>query len=461
MLHRFVFFFLLVFSLAFSIACGDMPEAIPAPHAIATVQPYGDGGKTFLFATNRYTDQVYRVDLSNFDVREVKVGNKPRNITASPDGRQVAVASEKDKSITLIDTLSLHARRVHTGREPRDVRYSPDGQWIAVANYKNESVSLIGSQSGEHYVVWVGGGPASVAFDETSRIVAVACFYEESIKVIGVASKQIVAQWNMYEIPGLDVFSEPQAVAFGPAGTPAGRTLFVGMRTDSYVTSDAYADSIATIPLWVADDELEIGHARGIRAGPNPRGFSFDHDGGRVIVINKSLTEGDESGYDVDTLSVLIRDTGETEPPPISGPGKAPTFPVEVGRPSLADYEPPPDQLERIRGKPRSALLESAWRELSRLVMERNPTAVAMHPEKDRIAVACRNGDTVIVVDLDSLQMSMFATEERPYALSFDPTGQYVIVAHETPLMPLSIIDTYDGDVRVLFDSLSMRDWVE
>lgn len=406
------------------------PEPIPSPHATALVHPPAAGGKAFLFVANRFTDQVFRIDLSNYDLKAVTVGNKPRNIAARPDGGQIAVASEKDKSITLINTVSLRKLKIRTGREPRDVQYSPNGAWVAVANYKNESVSLIDTSTGAQSEVWVGGGPISVAFDETSRIVAVACYHEEAIRVISVAAKQVIRSWSISEIEGLDLYGEPQVLAFGPADTPAAQMLFVGMRTDDYVTSESYAKGLAVIPAWVEDDALQIGTAYSVTIGPNPRGILFDHGGERALVLNHAF--GQDLGYDTDTISVVSR--GREETPPVADlPGDA----------DPAD----PDA--------------SAWREDWRFVVESNPIAAALHPTANVLAVACREGNVVELLHLDNLTSMTVEVDKRPFALSFTAAGHAVLVAHETPLMPLTLVNPHNGDTKTIKQSLSMDRWVE
>jgi DNA-binding beta-propeller fold protein YncE len=452
---------LVAFAVA-AVGCGDL-NPVTAPHAVAIVRPLNGNGPAYLFATNRYMDEVYRVNLGTYDVDSVKVGREPLNLAASPDGKTIAVASEEDESITLIHAMSLSKREIHTGRKPRDVRFSPNSQWVAVANYENESVSLIDTNTGQISDIWVGGGPISVAFDQTSRIVAVACYQEEAIKVLSVKAKAIAATWYLRDIPGIDVYSEPQALAFGPAETDAAQSLFVGMRTDDFVTEDSYADSVAVIPVWVGDGVLEYERAQSVRAGPNPRAFIFDHGGTRAIAINHLISDYYDTGYQVDTLSVLSR-RGDEDDEPVPVKSKRPSHSLLVAEPTLEDAPADDDDDttdDDDNDDDDDDDEEEDWREVRRYPVDENPIAATLHPTDDRIAVASRDGDSVTIIDLDNGTSLTVETEVRPYALSFNAAGGRILVVHETPLMPLTEIDPFSGGTRVIHKSLSLNDYVE
>ena len=401
--------FLLAFAILLLIGLAGCAsdEPITSPHAAAVVYPQNSKGAAYLFASNRFLDRVYRIDLESLDVKVVKVGKKPRNIAPSPDGNYIAVANEEGASITIIGTANLCTRTIMTGFTPKDVRFSPDGKWIAVANYDNESVALVDARQFSTFEIWVGGGPASVAFDETSTRLAVACYDEDSVKIIDVETKEIERSWFGYDYG----YDRPQVILFGRAGTPSENMLFVGNRKspgDAY-EHGSYDESIAILHLtedWIENLDFQP-VSELVTSGANPRGLLLNHDGDRLITLNYSFEE-----TETDTLSMIaIESQGSTE--------------------------------------------------IKRFISQRNPVAAALASNKDLLAVANKNSASVSLFDLEFQGAVHVKTVEKPYALAFNPSGTKVVVVHETPLMPVSIVDVERGTSKVVIKSASMNDWVE
>lgn len=448
--------------LGLPLGCGEAPEAIPSPHPITLVAPQKETGKLYLFASNRFLNTVYRIDLETLEVAEIDVGERPRNLDVRPDGNQVAVANERGRSISLIDAVSLKVQTVHTGEEPLDIRYSPDGAWLAVANYKNETVSLINPVTLEHYNLWVGGGPASISFDETSRVVAVACFQEGTVRLIGVETKQILAYYRLTDISELDTDARPQAVSFGPANSAGAQHLFIGLRNDDFTTEASFVYSLALLPIRVEGDNLLLGdEMQVLRGGPNPRGFIWHPDGRRVLTINHSFTD-EGLGYNVDTISNLIYETAG----PTGGERKTVPSPQRLSLleppPEIIALTPRPDFTHLPDGDPRYVYrTDGRWVEQSRYTVGRNPISAAMAPNDKLLAVANQDNDSVSLIDLTQYGVRSVSVTEKPYALAFTPSGRQVIVVHETPLMPVMTIDVETGKRRTLYESLSMNRWLD
>lgn len=397
--------------LAGAFGCGFEDEPIPSPHAIAIVTPQSSDQTPYLFASNRFLHKVYRINLETLDVDEISVGKKPRNIAASPDGSLVAVANERGKSITVIDSITLAKTTVQTGYCPRDVQFSPDGNWIGVANLEGETVSLINAHSGNMWNIWVGGGPNSVAFDPTSRFLAAACYNEDAVKIINVETKKYYYNWM-----DQGAITRPQAVTFSKQYDDGSYLLFVGCHEDPYeYHHESYADSIVVLH-WQGDwyeNESYQPTTTVVRAGPNPRGFLWNYERDRLFAVNHVFGES-EYGYTIDTVSVLK---------------------VEYNR-------------------------EPNVREDFRFVTEENPVAATITPS-GMLAVANKNGGSISLLDTNTYSSRNYGTLAKPYALAFNPSGNKVIVVHETPLMPLSVVNLQTGKVKVVFDSLSMGRWIE
>ena len=393
-------------------ACGVVDdEPITAQQSLVIVHPQEESGAAYLFAANKYLDRVYRVDLNTLAIAEIKVGNEPKSITASPDGELVAVANQGSKTITVIRSSSLVKQTIETGFAPADLRFSPDGNWLAVANLENETVNLIDSHSGEIWEVWVGGGPTSLAFDPTSAYVAVACYYENGIKIVSVAEKSVVYDWT-----GYSELQRPQVVTFSPTADPrTGTLLVVGLHEDPYIeNAESYADSIVVLTLesgWYENSEEYVPDLDVVRAGPNPRGFLWNEAGDTLVAINHTFEDWDSS-YNIDTVSMLSVAGGQVE-------------------------------------------------EERRFAVGSDPIAAALSPVEDVVAVANHDDASVSVLDLVDYSSRDFSTAVRPFAVAFTESGHKVVVVHDSALMPLSVIDLRDGSSKVVYESLSMNDWIE
>lgn len=399
--------------ITFSSCFWDEDEPITSPHTTALVNPSKDGGHSYLFASNRYLNTVYRIDLNTMAVDEIKVGTKPRNLTARPDGTKVAVANESSRNITLIDTETLGTCTIQTGFVPKDIKFSPNGKWLAVANYESETVSLINSKNFDMWDIWVGGGPVSVDFDDQSRFIAVACYSEDSVKVISVEEKDVVQTWSHGENDYY--FDRPQAVLFGRSGTNSENMIFVGSRLspeENYSYHEDYDDSIAVLYMpsnWREYISSLKPPSEIIRSAPNPRGLFWNHEANKVLAVNYYFYNDREW----DKVSVLdVSDTQEVE-------------------------------------------------ETRRYTVDKNPIAAALSPDKDLFAIACHEGSAVNLIDTDKETIRYISTIDRPYALAFNNKGTKVIVVHESPMMPVSVVDVASGTSEVVYESITMNDWIE
>jgi YVTN family beta-propeller protein len=419
--------------------CGHVaPVASPLPHTAAVVHPAGGPGPAYLFASNRFVGMVFRIDLANQAVDGVLVGSKPNNLAGSPDGTLIAVANEDSGSVSLIEAVKLRVYEIPTGAYPLDVRFSPDGQWLAVANYNDESVTLIDPASRETWRIWVGGGPASVDFDAASQFVVVACFDANAVVLLSVAGKKLVATWSLADLLQSGV-GGPQTVAFGPRDSAFGNTFFVGLNTGATGTS---ANSVAVVPfprLFYDDPTVTPTDAQLVQAGPNPSGFVWNHDLTKLLTVNhRDFGGGSTEG---DSVSELVyQSDGSLSPPP--APPPAAPFQLAVAQTQwLVNLTP-------------------VWRQVSGFVVGVNPTSAVLAPDSDLVAVASNDSAEVSFLDLATSGMTTVPVAASPYALAYSPSGEYVFVVHETPLMPVSLVNVADGTSHILYKSLSMKRWL-
>jgi len=442
--------------------CGEERETTSSPLPVILLISGNDTNQGFLFAANRFLNTVYRIDPETLET--VKVGmNKPRILIVSPDGDQAAVANERGRSISLIDARTLKVQTIRTGRKPTDVRYSPDGAWLAVAHYEDNSVSLIQTATQAVTNIPVAGGPVSVAFDETSGVAAVACFDSEAVALIGVELKQVLALFHISYVSPIEAHVRPLVVSFGPTGSPGAQRLFVGLSGDDYQTEADPPFSLAILPIWAAGDELLLGdEMQLIRSGPNPYGLIWCRRGEMLLTINHSTVDR-YPGSDADTVSVLAYENQGTstlpeKPAPASRRLSLREAPAEVVTISpRLDFTHLPD------GDPRFHYRQSGhWVEQHRSEVGRRPIAAALELDRELVAIAGRDSASVSLLDLREPQtIRTVPVPEQPCALAYASGGRLLVVVHETPLMPVTVIDVEKGESRTLIDSLAMNRWLE
>jgi YVTN family beta-propeller protein len=445
---------------AVALGCGAFqPNAQPMAHTAVLVQPAGENtGPAYLFVSNRFVNAVYRIDLTTQQFTGILVGAGPQNLAASPDGSQVAVCNEADGSVSLIDTAKLHVRTINTGAYPIDVRYSPDGRWLAVANYNDQSVTLIDPGTFETWTVWVGGGPASVSFEARSQFVAVACFGDNDVKLIDVAQQEAVATWDLTAYEPSDETLQPQTISFGPAGSQFAGTMFVGLETtfaESPSSPETYAHSIVVVPFptkFYDDPTIEPTNVQIVRAGPSPSGFLWNREGSAFLAFNHDYLS--EAGVD-DTVSEL-KWTADDDTVGNLGDAIRRAVPED----STIPRRDPQDSFAYV---PFAGLVNLAthWFEQRRFVVGRNPAGAALAPNRDYVAVANQDSHSISLLDLTTNGTTLVPVAANPFAVAFSPSGRYVFVVHETPLMPVSLVDTQTGTSWTLYKSLPMYRWIQ
>jgi DNA-binding beta-propeller fold protein YncE len=412
-----------IFCAAF-LACGveNTPTTSRTTTAIVNTHNPGFSGKlSFLFATNHYVDHVYRINLDTLDVDNVEVGDKPRSIAASPDGKFVVCANEDSTTITLIHSETLTTWWAIVGMKPVELRFSPDGNWLAVANFENHSVALINTYTREVSHIDACSGPTSLDFDDNSEILAVACYHAGTVQLIDVNEKTTL---DSDPAEGIEVHNRTQVVLFGREGTNAQNLLFAGFREsplDEAIVGSNYS-------IGVIDFEQEPWEPEFVLSAINPRTFFWNHAGDKLISIHHGQDGEDNiiDSLEEAVLGIIF--------PEATIPGQVSVLAVDENR-HVAEEK--------------------------RYIIGGNPVTAAMDPNRDFIAVADKENSTVVFIDLVQKRQFSIKTEIRPYALGFNSSGTRVIVVHETPLMPVSMIDVANRKSKVIYKSLSMNRWVE
>ena len=121
---------------------GVAPRAMltPAPLAL-TAQP---AAAYEAYVSNEKSNTVSVIDTDKLEVvKTIKVGQRPRGIELTKDGKSVMVAVGDDDTIQMIDTKTKRRSSAlcHPAPIPNCSRYDPDGKLLYVANENDNTVT--------------------------------------------------------------------------------------------------------------------------------------------------------------------------------------------------------------------------------------------------------------------------------------------------------------------------------
>src|SRR6187402_935570 len=104
--------------------------------AAATVFMSGPARAYMVYVSNEKDNTVSVVDSTKMEVvKTINVGQRPRGITISHDGKLIYLCASDDDSIEVIDTASLQiVDTLPSGPDPELFVLSPDGKRLYVAN---------------------------------------------------------------------------------------------------------------------------------------------------------------------------------------------------------------------------------------------------------------------------------------------------------------------------------------
>src|ERR671918_962294 len=98
-----------------------------------------------IFVSNEKGNSISIVDGDTLEVIEtVPVGNRPRGIALSPDGKHLYICASDDDTIEVMDTATRKILgTLPSGPDPELMVVSPDGTKIYVANEDDNLVSVV------------------------------------------------------------------------------------------------------------------------------------------------------------------------------------------------------------------------------------------------------------------------------------------------------------------------------
>ncbi len=147
-----------------------------------------------IYVSNEKGNSITVLDGDSLKVvKEVEVGERPRGIVLSPDGKFLYIAASDDDTVQILDTGSLEiVGTLPSGADPEVIQLSPDGSTLYVANEDDNQVTAIDTASREVVAeIPVGVEPEGVAVSPDAKTVVNTSETTNMAHFIDVASEKI------------------------------------------------------------------------------------------------------------------------------------------------------------------------------------------------------------------------------------------------------------------------------
>jgi YVTN family beta-propeller protein len=211
-------------------------------------------------------------------------GSFPSGITLSADGKLLYVANNGSGGMSVVDTATGQvAGTVATGPNPFGVGLSADGATAFVSNWGTNTVSVIDTATlAVRKTLTVGSHPTAMVRNPITGETYVAVTDADQIAVIDPVTSAVSRSISLAPYLGAPVGTSPEGLAVSPDG----RTLYTanaGNNDVAVIDLDAgHAGRVrgliptgwypTTVTLTRDGSRLLITNAKGLGAGPNPRG---------------------------------------------------------------------------------------------------------------------------------------------------------------------------------------------
>jgi len=150
------------------------------------------------YATNDVSYAVTVLDKNAMRaVGAIATARHPRGLALDQKGKRAYVAMPEGNSVTVFDTVTqetLNAVRLNLGDAPRDLALTPDGKILLVMNGGSKTVSVVDTALLiETARISVGNGPNAILVDRQGRRTYVFNTLSNTLSVIDVAHRSLVA----------------------------------------------------------------------------------------------------------------------------------------------------------------------------------------------------------------------------------------------------------------------------
>lgn len=152
-----------------------------------------DGRTLYVAASNDN-----RIDIVDVSTRKVTgslpSGPDPERFALSPDGRWLYVANEDDSLVSFVDIAARKiVREVEVGAEPEGMAVSPDGRWVICTSESASLVHLIDAATGALVdSIPVGTRPRDAAFSADGHQLWVSSETRASVAVFAMPERRLL-----------------------------------------------------------------------------------------------------------------------------------------------------------------------------------------------------------------------------------------------------------------------------
>jgi PQQ-dependent catabolism-associated beta-propeller protein len=166
-----------------------------------------------IFVSDEASDCVTPIDGATLKPLEcIHVGQRPRGMIASKDGKLLYVAVGNGNAIAIVDTATRKVLRSFPTPDPETFALSPDERTMFIANENDSLMSEIRIADGKVLrQVPVGGEPEGTAVSPDGKLVVQASETGSMAHVIDAATGKV--------LDNLIVDTRPRYIAFTPGGS--------------------------------------------------------------------------------------------------------------------------------------------------------------------------------------------------------------------------------------------------
>lgn len=249
------------------------------------------------YVTNVMSNSVSVIDTREHVVlQQIRVGQMPRGVAASPDGQAVYVANQLSDTISVIRTADNSVRAtIPVDKGPYGVSVSPDGQELYIAHagsfpesghtvsvFSTRTRQVVGSISVQDQPTGVAVSPDGTRLYVTNMrgvsqrtnpdtgMVSSENNPPGTLSVIDTKIRQVIATVTLTEM-----------MATGVAVSPDGQEVYVAHQIPEGIVSVIRTRDLALTTT--------------IRVGNGPFGVAVSPDGTRLYVTNLGTAKGDET----------------------------------------------------------------------------------------------------------------------------------------------------------------------
>ncbi len=196
-----------------------------------------------IFVSNEKGDSISVIDGKSLKIiKTISIGDRPRGLGISPDGKELYVAVSGESKIKVIDTSSLELlREFDGGSDPEAFAVHPEGN-IYISNEDDAKASVINPVSGELLTqISVGLEPEGVAASPDGKHVIVTSESTNMLHVIKVPEHTIEYNILIGARPRAATFSQDSSIAYATSEI-SGEVSKVDMTTGKVLMTSALED---------------------------------------------------------------------------------------------------------------------------------------------------------------------------------------------------------------------------